>query len=151
MCLILDAYLPPRRAVPRRKKQESHPPYIPLEEAIRLMTGVVSRSAFFSHYRQDPQIISRLDIRRDPKRRRSTTCDRQAVLEWLEELRSEHHPATAPDPNAGNLGSHADRRGTSPGSYGDALAALCRALEEGLIRREQFARAVTDLESAMES
>lgn len=111
------------------------------------MSAVVSRSVFFSRHRHDPEIISRLDIRRDPARRRSTTCNRQAVLDWIDELRSKHDPATSRDSNACNLGAHSETRGQAPRRYGDALAAICRALEEGLITKEQFVRAVADLES----
>lgn len=123
-------------------------PYISLTDAIELMRGVVSRSQFFERYRHDPEIVRRLDIRRDPHRARSLNCIRSAVLEWIEELRSAHELAFSPDPNAKNLAEHAQRQSTTTTSseYGSRIATLIEARNGGWISDEQFRRAVENLE-----
>jgi len=124
----------------------TQPVYISLADAIRLMDGVVSRSEFFERYRHDEAIIRRLDIRRNPEKARSLSCNRSAVLVWIEELRSGHERALAPDPNAANLGKHARRRAIrADDSFGEQLAALCRAREAGRISETEFQRAKRDL------
>lgn len=110
------------------------------------MHGVVGRSEFFARYRNDPDVIRRLDIRRDPSKARSITCNRAAVLAWIKELRSSHIAATSPDKNTLNLGGHAVPADRSALVYGELLGALCVALQAGQITDDQFARAVADLE-----
>jgi len=107
----------------------------------------VSRSEFFERYRHDPDIIRRLDIRRDRARARSLNCNRNAVLEWIDEIRSRQEVAEDPDPNARNLSNHSVRRPRTDGSteYGLQLASLMDARNRGWITQEQFNRAVADL------
>src|SRR5690606_28438085 len=99
-------------------------------------------------YRHDPDIIRRLDIRRDRERARSLNCNRNAVLEWIDEIRSRQEVAGDPDPNARNLSNHSVRRPRTDGStvYGLLMASLVDARNKGWITQEQFDRAVADLE-----
>jgi len=119
-----------------------------MTEAIELMRGVVSRSEFFERYRHDPEVIRRLDIRRDPARARSLNCDRKALLEWIDEVRSEQELALESDANARNLAKHSVRRRARRASteYGVHMASLVEARNKGWISEEQFGRAVADLE-----
>lgn len=130
-----------------RQTKSDLPPYIALKDAIRLMRGVVGRSEFFARYRNDPDVIRRLDIRRNPSKARSITCNRAAVLAWIKELRSSHIVATSPDKNTLNLGLHAMAVEQPRVSYGERLAGLCAALKGRHITDDQFARAVKDLEA----
>lgn len=113
------------------------------------MKGVISRTEFYLRHRHDPEIIRRLDIRQHPTKARGLHCDRQAVLDWIDELVQSHEPALESSPNANNLGKHSkpDRRRSNDDSFGVQLAALCAALEEGAITRVEFERAKADLEA----
>lgn len=136
------------RSQTRHVTEPVEPPRIPLATAIRLMDGVVSRAEFFARYRFDPEIIRRLDIRRHPTKARAQHCDRAAVLAWIAELTEGHELAIGPDKTAENLGHHArgSRPATTEKSYGNQLAILNQALAAGTITREQFERALADLE-----
>jgi hypothetical protein len=129
------------------KRTNPDPTRIRLSEAIRLLGGVLTRSEFYEHYRYDPEIVRRLDIREHPTKARALHCDRAAVLEWLDELVRGHPLALGRDPNADNLGEHSrPTRSADEDSFGARLAALCLALSEGAITKTEFERAKADLE-----
>jgi len=120
---------------------ESLPERIRVSEAIRLLKPYMSRSAFYgTATNPGPRwtMVDQLDIRDS---RSHLTLDRRGFERWLRELVGDR--ATAAHRRVERLGEAAARK--RPESYGEAVALVLRAREEGVLSREEAERALRDL------
>ena len=120
------------------------PDRISLSEIVKTIKPVMSRATFYgSTENPGPRWteVDRLDIRHG----RRITADRQRFERWYREIQGEL--ASTPHEIAARLGDRA-RRAPSKATYGEQLAALWSALEQGAITRQQFDVAMATLPSA---
>jgi hypothetical protein len=122
------------------------PDRIRLSEALAHLRPIMSRSSFYgSVSRPGPRwtLIGYLDLRNGPP----ITLDRKRFFRWLRKLVG--GPATGRQRGSERLGERACPTAPhSSSNYGEALAALCRAIEAGHITRDAFKRAVADLDGS---
>lgn len=121
------------------------PDRISLADIVKTIKPVMSRSTFYGSKENRGARwteIQVLDLRRG---RYGITADRQSFERWYREIQGEL--ASTPHEAATRLGGHA-RRAPSQATYGVQLAALCSALEQGAITRQQFDHAMATLPPA---
>jgi hypothetical protein len=121
------------------------PDRISLAEIVRTIKPLMSKSTFYgTRKNRGPRWteIERLDLRGGPY---GVTGERQRFERWYREIQGAL--ASTPHAIAVRLGDHA-KRIPSDTTYGEQLAALCSALELGVITKRQFDYALATLPPA---
>jgi len=147
--IIGEGLAPGARAVQRRgataplpaMSNDPLPKRIRASDALRQLAPYMSRSRFYgTAINPGPRwtMVDQLDIRDSGSH---LTVDRGRFERWLRELAGDR--ATAANGRAERLGEAAARK--PPESYGEGVALVLRAREDGLMSRDETERALRDL------
>lgn len=119
------------------------PDRIRLSEIVQTIKPLMGKSSFYgSREKPGPRWtdVERLDIRVS---RKGVTADRERFERWYRELQG--GLGYEPHPTAARLSRARRRPAPTETTYGEQMAALCAALDNGAISREQFDGAIATL------